>query len=83
MASNQNGRVQHAFELSILNNSLPFIVDSPVDKQVAPGSPALFICRATGQPPPIIKWYFEGVLLTHDDSHVTVKFIAFHIAPFR
>ncbi|KAL3982171.1 hypothetical protein ACH3XW_46105 [Acanthocheilonema viteae] len=70
VASNRNGQVQHSFELQILNNSAPFIVDSPESKVVNPGEQVTFVCRAAGQPPASIKWYFNGVEISHGDLHI-------------
>ncbi|VDN38608.1 unnamed protein product [Gongylonema pulchrum] len=69
-ATNRNGRVQHSFELQILNNSAPLIVDSPESKVVNPGEPVVLFCRASGQPPPTIKWYFDGVEVARNDPHI-------------
>uniref|UniRef100_A0A1I7VVU9 Peroxidasin n=1 Tax=Loa loa TaxID=7209 RepID=A0A1I7VVU9_LOALO len=70
VASNQNGQVQHSFELQILNNSAPLIVDRPESKVVNPGQQVTFVCRISGQPPPSVKWYFNGVEISHDDLHI-------------
>uniref|UniRef100_A0A2K6W3J0 Ig-like domain-containing protein n=1 Tax=Onchocerca volvulus TaxID=6282 RepID=A0A2K6W3J0_ONCVO len=70
VASNQNGQVEHSFELQMLNNSAPLIVDIPESKVVNPGEQVTFVCRAAGQPPPSIKWYFNGMEISHDDLHV-------------
>uniref|UniRef100_A0A1I8EEH8 Ig-like domain-containing protein n=1 Tax=Wuchereria bancrofti TaxID=6293 RepID=A0A1I8EEH8_WUCBA len=70
VATNRNGQVQHSFELQILNNSAPHIVDSPESKTVSPGEQVTLVCRVAGQPPPSIKWCFNGVEIAHDDLHI-------------
>ncbi|CAG9541076.1 unnamed protein product [Cercopithifilaria johnstoni] len=70
VASTRNGQVQHSFELKILNNSAPFIVDSPESKVVNPGEQVTFVCRVAGEPSPSIKWYFNGAEISHDDLHI-------------
>ncbi|KAM3726272.1 Peroxidasin [Dirofilaria immitis] len=70
VASNRNGQIEHSFELQIFNNSAPLIVDSPESKVVNPGEQVTFVCRISGQPPPSIKWYFNGIEISHDDLHI-------------
>uniref|UniRef100_A0A915Q5C4 Ig-like domain-containing protein n=1 Tax=Setaria digitata TaxID=48799 RepID=A0A915Q5C4_9BILA len=72
VASNRNGQVQHFFELKILNNSAPLIVDSPESKTVNPGEQVTFVCRVNGQPPPSIKWYFRGAEISREDLHFEI-----------
>ncbi|VDK61364.1 unnamed protein product [Anisakis simplex] len=72
LASNKNGQVQHSFDLSIINSSVPLIIDSPQSRSVTPGQSVTLVCRASGQPPPKITWTFDGHPLDATDPHVTL-----------
>lgn len=41
----------------------PKIVEHPEDSVVARHQPVTLECRAEGDPPPVIRWYKDGVLL--------------------
>lgn len=46
----------------------PTITADPSDTVVAPGSTAMFTCSASGQPSPMITWYYDGTLLAPGDQ---------------
>jgi len=56
----------------------PSFVSPVADDIENEGSSANFDCQATGQPVPIISWYFNDVLV---DVTNTMKYIVFSVAP--
>ena len=59
----QLGRHLHIPYITILFLCLlvpPTFAERPSDQSVVEGGEAIFTCRATGQPRPVITWYKDG-----------------------
>ena len=41
-----------------------------MDQIINEGGSALFTCQATGEPDPVITWYFNGILLVNRTEHM-------------
>ena len=48
---------------------IPDISPEVLDKTQDEGDTASFSCQATGEPVPIISWYFNGILLADGATH--------------
>ena len=58
-----------ALSLSLLHLVNSFISPGVLDQTQDEGDIASFTCQATGEPVPIISWYFNGALLADGATH--------------
>ncbi|XP_009325639.1 PREDICTED: LOW QUALITY PROTEIN: neurofascin-like [Pygoscelis adeliae] len=65
LASNKMGSIRHT--ISVRVKAAPYWLDEPQNFILAPGEDGRLVCRANGNPKPVIQWLGEGGALVNGE----------------
>ncbi|XP_055724855.1 neurofascin-like isoform X7 [Salvelinus fontinalis] len=66
MANNQIGSIRHSIYVQV--KASPYWLDKPVNLVLAPDENSRLVCRANGNPKPLIQWLVNGEPMESDSS---------------
>ncbi|XP_018427166.1 PREDICTED: neurofascin isoform X11 [Nanorana parkeri] len=69
-ASNRMGSIRHT--ISVRVKAAPYWLDEPKNLILAPGENGRLVCRASGNPKPIIQWLMNGEVISAPNQNFEV-----------